>query len=75
MLGCMLGCGAIMDIEALPSSYWEQKAREAVDKSKTMTSIEARRLMRDVARRYRKMAAIALKRSPGRPRSRTLPGN
>ncbi len=64
-----------MDIEALPSSYWEQKAREAVDKSKTMTSIEARRLMRDVARRYREMAAIASKRGSGRLRSRTLPGN
>ena len=43
--------GAIMNIEALPSLHWEQKAREARDKAKTMTSAGARQLMLDVARR------------------------
>jgi hypothetical protein len=64
-----------MDIEALPSRHWEQEARKARNKAKRMTSAEARRLMRDVARRYREMAAIASKRGPERLRSRTLPGN
>ena len=52
-----------MGIEALPARHWERKASEALDKARTMTSAEARRLMRDVARRYRQMAAIASKRS------------
>jgi hypothetical protein len=59
-----------MNIEALSSQYWERKAKEARGKAKTMTSAEARRLMRDVARRYRQMAAIASKRGTVR-RTRT----
>lgn len=55
-----------MNIEGLPAQHWEQKATEARDKSKTMTSAEARRLMRDVARRYRQMATIASTRAAGK---------
>jgi hypothetical protein len=51
-----------MNIESLPARHWEQKATEALDKATTMTSPDARRLMRDVARCYRQMAAIASKR-------------
>ena len=57
------GVGFSMSIDALPSRHWEQKAKEAHDKAKAMTSAEARRLMRDVARRYRLMAAIASQRA------------
>jgi len=69
-----------MDIEALPARHWEQKATEARAKAKSMTSAEARRLMHDVARRYRQMAAIASKRRGGRatpmlPPTTLLPGH
>jgi len=50
-----------MNIQARPSWHWEQKAKQARDKAKTMISAEARRLMRDVARRYRYMATVASK--------------
>ena len=62
--------GATMDIETLPSRHWEQEARKARAKAKTMNSAEARRLMLDIARRYHEMAAIASKRSPEMQRSR-----
>jgi hypothetical protein len=55
-----------MDIETLPALHWEQKAKEARAKAKTMNSAEAKRLMHDVARRYRLMAGIASKRSAGK---------
>lgn len=48
-----------MDIEALPALHWERKAEKARAKAKTMNSADARRLMYDVARRYRQMAGIA----------------
>jgi hypothetical protein len=46
----------------MPSQHWERKAKEARDKARSMASAEAKRLMRDVARRYRLMASIASKR-------------
>jgi hypothetical protein len=48
----------IVNIEALPALHWEQKAKEARTKAKTMNSAEARRLMHDVARRYRQLAGV-----------------
>jgi len=51
-----------MDIEAMPSDHWDQQAKKARDKARTMASAEAKRLMREVARHYRLMAAIASKR-------------
>lgn len=62
-----------MDIEALPSRHWERKARQAHDKANSMTSAEARKLMRAVVRFYRQMATIASKRKAetvGRPSAR-----
>ena len=64
----------------MPSRHWELKAREARAKAKTMISDEARQLIRDVARRYRLMAAIASKRGPQRgarvpPLEAGLPGS
>lgn len=59
-----LGFGSIMNIEALPPRHWLWKAREAHARAKAMTSLEARRLMRDVARRYRQMATLASKQDP-----------
>jgi hypothetical protein len=50
-----------MNIQAIPSRHWEDRARDALDKAKTLSSTEARRLMREVARRYRLMASIASK--------------
>ncbi len=56
-----------MNIDTLPSQHWEQKANEAREKAKTMTNAEARRMMHDVARGYRLMAAIAAKRNAENP--------
>jgi hypothetical protein len=68
-----------MSMETLPSRHWEQKAREAHDKAKAMTSAEARQLMRDVARRYRQMAILASKRGAEKeghlPPATALPSN
>jgi hypothetical protein len=64
-----------MDTEAVPSHHWEQKAKEALKKAKTMTSAEAKRLMYDVARLYRLMSTIASRKGSAsgatRVRSRT----
>lgn len=50
----------------MPSRHWDQQAREARDRAKSMTSGAARQLMRDVVRQYRLMAAIASKRGRSR---------
>jgi hypothetical protein len=64
--------GSIMDIGAMPSRHWQQKAREALEKAKTMTSAEAKRLMRDVARHYREMGVIASRQRRPRRTTRVL---
>lgn len=69
-----------MSIEAKPSRHWEQKAEEARAKAQTMISVEAKQLIRDVARLYRRMAAIASERDadPGArffPLATALPRN
>jgi len=56
-----------MDIEAMPSRHWQQKAKEALEKAKTMSSAEAKRLMRDVARHYREMGTIASRQGRRQP--------
>jgi hypothetical protein len=53
-----------MNIAAKPSRHWERKAKEARDKARAMVAIEAKALMRDVARRYQLMARIASTRIP-----------
>jgi hypothetical protein len=55
--------GVHMSIEAKPSHYWEQRAGEARARAETMISDEAKELIRDVARLYRRMATIASKRN------------
>jgi hypothetical protein len=55
------------------AQHWEQKAKKARDKAKTMSSAEARRLMLDAASRYSLMAAIVSKRSE--KRSKRLPSS
>lgn len=58
-IAAAFGVGSIMNIAAMPSRHWEQKAKEARDKARVMACVEAKALMRDVARRYQLMARIA----------------
>jgi hypothetical protein len=53
-----------MNIAAMSSRHWQRKAKEARDQARVMVTVEARALMRDVARRYQLMARIASTRLP-----------